>query len=51
MALARSLKEHRPAYILVHNQVPVLQDVQKQLKENYQLTSLKLNHFKLYKLK
>ena len=51
MALARSLKENRPAYILVHNQVPVLQDVQKQLKENYQLTSLKLNHFKLYKLK
>ena len=51
MALVRSLKENRPAYILVHNQVPVLQDVQKQLKENYQLTSLKLNHFKLYKLK
>ncbi|VUX01240.1 Uncharacterised protein [Streptococcus constellatus] len=51
MSLERSLKETAPTYILVNNQVPVLQDVQKQLKENYQQTDLKLTHFKLYQLK
>ena len=51
MSLVNSLKETIPTYILVNNQVPLLQDIKKQLKENYQQTDLKLNHFKLYKLK
>ena len=51
MALARSLKENAPTYILVNNQVPVLQDVQKQIQKNYEKTDLELHHFKLYKLK
>ena len=51
MSLVNSLKETTPTYILVNNQVSLLQDIKKQLKENYQQADLKLNHFKLYKLK
>ena len=51
MSLVNRLKETTPTYILVNNQVSLLQDIKKQLKENYQQTDLKLNHFKLYKLK
>lgn len=51
MSLVSSLKETKPTFILVNNQVPLLSDIKKQLKENYQQTDLKLNHFKFYKLK
>lgn len=51
MSLVNNLKETPPTYILVNDQVSLLQDIKKQLKENYQQTDLKLNHFKLYKLK
>lgn len=49
--LTNSLQVNTPRYIVVNNQVPVSKDVQKVLTDNYQESSEKYSHFKLYQLK
>lgn len=49
--LTNSLQTNAPRYIVVNNQVTVSKDFKKILADNYQETSEKFSHFKLYQLK
>ncbi|MEW4354729.1 heme transporter CcmD [Streptococcus pneumoniae] len=51
LILAQAITQNHPVYILVHRDLPLLADVQKELKESYQEENLELDHFTLYKLK
>ncbi|GGE23108.1 heme transporter CcmD [Streptococcus himalayensis] len=51
LILAHSITQNHPTYILVHREVPLLDDVKKELKESYQKVDVKMTHFTLYQLK